>query len=42
MELTTRDKSVKKLAACDEIVSETQNLIAELFTQINKKVRPRN
>ena len=38
IELSTRDKSVKKNVAVDHIVEETQALIQELFDQINAKV----
>lgn len=38
VELSTRDKSVSRLASCADIVSETQALIADLFRQINETV----
>ena len=41
IELSTRDKSVKKLVAVEDAVSETKNLVNELFEAINSAVRPR-
>ena len=41
IELSTRDKSVKKLVALEDTVTETKNLVRELFEAINSAVRPR-
>ena len=41
IELSTRDKSVKKLVAVEDAVTETKNLVRELFEAINSAVRPR-
>lgn len=41
IEISTRDKSVKKLVAVDDAVTETKNLVNELFEAINSAVRPR-
>ena len=41
VELSTRDKSVSKSVAVSDAVSETQNLIAELFANINDSVSER-
>ncbi len=41
VDLSTRDKKVSRLVDCGEIVAETQNLIAELFAEINEKVQER-
>ena len=41
IELSTRDKSVKKLVAVEDAVIETKNLVRELFEAINSAVRPR-
>ncbi len=38
VELTTRDKSVKQLVPCGEILAATRKLIADLFAEINEKV----
>ena len=38
VELTTRDKSVSKLVAIEDIQSEVQALIADLFAEINSHV----
>ena len=40
IELSTRDKSVKKLVAVEDAVTETKNLVRELFEAINSAVRP--
>jgi len=41
IEISTRDKSVKKLVAVDDAITETINLVNELFETINSSVRPR-
>lgn len=41
IEISTRDKSVKKLVDVDDAVTETKNLVNELFEAINSSVRPR-
>lgn len=41
VELSTRDKSVKTLVALDDSVKEIQALIANLYAEINSKVRDR-
>lgn len=41
IEISTRDKSVKKLVAVDDTVTETKNLVNKLFEAINSAVRPR-
>ncbi|MBP5178021.1 MAG: proline--tRNA ligase [Lachnospiraceae bacterium] len=41
IEISTRDKSVKKLVAVDDAITETKNLVNELFETINSSVRPR-
>lgn len=41
IEISTRDKSVKKLVSVDDAVTETKNLVNELFEAINSAVRPR-
>ncbi|MBP5565051.1 MAG: proline--tRNA ligase, partial [Lachnospiraceae bacterium] len=41
IEISTRDKSVKKLVNVEDANTEIKNLIAELFAEINNKVRDR-
>ena len=41
IEISTRDKSIKKLVAVDDAITETINLVNELFETINSSVRPR-
>ena len=41
IEISTRDKSVKKLVAVDDAITETINLVNELFETINSSVRTR-
>ena len=41
VELLTRDKKVSKLVKAEDILSETKALIAQLFEEINSKVRDR-
>lgn len=41
VELKTRDKSINTLVGVDEAVAKTQDLIAQLFEEINSKVKPR-
>ena len=38
VELSTRDKKVSKTVKVEDIISETQALIKELFDEINSKV----
>ena len=41
IELSTRDKSVKKSVKVEDALTETKDLIAQLFDEINSKVKPR-
>ena len=41
VELSTRDKSVQKLVAKEDITKEAKALVKELYDSINGKVRPR-
>ena len=41
IEISTRDKSVKKLVPADDAVSETKALVAQLIDDINATVRAR-
>ena len=41
IEISTRDKSVKKLVAVEDALNETKSLVNTLFEEINSKVRSR-
>lgn len=41
VELSTRDKSIQKLVAKEDILSEAKSLVAELYDEVSAKVRDR-